>query len=192
MQNLNKNKSIIIESPSTNWTYKNFSYTYLDDETIVIIGCCVNDNDLWYLRVNDTGLVENMSLNLNMSSTFYYFSLLQQMNSALLVFEKYDEEKNLRIQMANIMKFLNNSAVGILPSDYNNANPNSGGKNNDENDETKSKVVTGVVVSLMGIIVLVLIFCLVKKCKQARYLKYSQAENKELRPAGKSDENNFE
>ena len=118
--------------------------------------------------------------------------LLQQMNSALLVFEKYDEEKNLRIQMANIMKFLNNSAVGILPSDYNNANPNSGGKNNDENDETKSKVVTGVVVSLMGIIVLVLIFCLVKKCKQARYLKYSQAENKELRPAGKSDENNFE
>ena len=69
------------------WSYDSLFYAALEDQSLVITGCCTNTDsyvDLWLFRVKETGLVEMSELDLEMTQPFFYFSAFENNTVVLL------------------------------------------------------------------------------------------------------------
>ena len=190
-------KIFTLNRKKANLTIMNFTYAQMND-SVVIFGCCVPGQDIFYFRVNETGNFEYSSLNLSISSYEYSLTYLQQPNTALLAFQYIDLLSNSTIQNGTIYKFLNNSAVDVLGKDDNTSNnenidnddsenneiePNNQKNNEIINEETSNTktILIAVVCSMVGVILLVVIVIIVRKWRAGRYEKYLKASNKETK-----------
>ena len=177
------NKSFLIGSSSIiNAEKQRFTYSFLDDNTIIIVGCCVLNEDLWYFRLYDTNIIESSSLKLGMNS-FFFLTFLQQSNSILLVFDQNNTNQSTILQKAVLYKFLNESALDIIPSKNQSESDESGNeteKLEDDEDSYDVAIIVAVLCSIFGLIVIFVIIYLVKKCRAG--LKDDNTENKVFRP----------
>ena len=147
---MKKSKSFAIDSAPKIWSYDSLFYALLDDQSVVITGCCSNKDsytDLWLVRVNETNLIELSELDLEMEQPFFYFSSFQT-NTVILMHGKLDAQTGTD-EVGLVIDF-----PDMVPSDrYGNSF-----LGNEDN-----KLVVGMAIGLGVVLLIVLVFYFVRR-----------------------------
>ena len=147
---MKKSKSFAIDSAPKIWSYDSLFYALLDDQSVVITGCCSNKDsytDLWLVRVNETNLIELSELDLEMEQPFFYFSSFQT-NTVILMHGKLDAQTGTD-EVGLVIDF-----PDMVPSDrYGNSF-----LGNEDN-----KLVVGMAIVLGVVLLIVLVFYFVRR-----------------------------
>lgn len=148
---MKKTKSFAVDSAPKTWSYDSLFYAPLDDQSVVITGCCSDKEsytDLWLVRVNETNLIELSELDLEMEQPFFYFTSFKT-NTVILMHGKIDGQTGT-------------DEVGLL-IDFPDMVPSEryGGKSflGSQNNQTE----VGVAIGLGVVLFIALVFCLVRR-----------------------------
>lgn len=150
-ETMKKTKSFIVDSAPKIWSYDSLFYAPLDDQSVVITGCCSNKDsytDLWLVRVNETNLIELSELDLEMEQPFFYFSSFQT-NTVILIHSQLDTQAGT-------------DEVGLL-IDFPDMVPSDGYGGNSFLGNGNHQTEVGVAIGLGVVLLIVLVFYFVRR-----------------------------
>ena len=161
--NMIKVKNTVIDTVPRAWSYDSLFYTVLDDQSIVITGCCANAEsytDLWLIRLSETEVLEFSELDLDLSQPFFYFIALHT-NTVIFMYNDVNSKDNTE-EIGLLVEFNDNYGTNADSSSF-------------LGDHKKTQVTVGVVVTVVGILFLAVLVCVIRRCraqgKQNRYMQ---------------------
>ena len=154
--NMKKVKNNVVDTLPRAWSYDSLFYTVLDDQSIVITGCCANAEsytDLWLIRMSETELLEFSELDLDLSQPFFYFIALHT-NTVIFMYNDINSQSNIE-EIGLLVEFNDNYGTNTDSSSF-------------LGDNKKTQVTVGVVVTVLGVLFLALLFCGIKRWRGKR------------------------